>query len=365
MFFIKKRKCLKGLNNKAIEFLRKNYIVPQEEQEEYKLWEEHCISSNSQNKNTELCLKALKKMISDGKPNALSSLLDVNAEYFSDASNTTYCGLKEILHRFKHIHKVSKRKCYTYFATIISPSTKYPEIEIGTRCVVISYGKIDFYESIAFIKINEKGKISNINIISDREFKFILDNKPLEALTLIDEDVANGVKYSIRYSVSPDNQNNDESQIKYSDRYVADNYNQNTVKELMKDCTSPSKLESIISGLDSATNQSFVDKIIFYINNKNLKDSTVYKAAQIDRRLFSKIMSDRHYKPAKDTAMAISLALELSYDEATDLLSRAGYTLSHSNKRDIIIEYFIREKHYNLNDINEVLFNLGQKIIGR
>lgn len=96
-----------------------------------------------------------------------------------------------------------------------------------------------------------------------------------------------------------------------------------------------------------------------------MRDAEVYKAAQLDRRLFSKIMSDKDYKPAKDTAIAIAIALQLSLEEATDLLSRAGYTFSHSNKKDIIIEYFFRERIYKLDDINEVLFNLGQKIIGR
>ena len=85
----------------------------------------------------------------------------------------------------------------------------------------------------------------------------------------------------------------------------------------------------------------------------------------IDRRLFSKIMSDRQYKPSKDTSIAIALALRLKLSEATDMLSRAGYTFSHINKKDIIVEYFFRERIYKLDDINEVLYNLGQKTIGR
>ena len=81
--------------------------------------------------------------------------------------------------------------------------------------------------------------------------------------------------------------------------------------------------------------------------------------------MFSKIISNREYKPSKDTAIAFAIALKLSLDETNDILSRAGYTFSHSNERDIIIEYFFREKIYNLIDINEVLYNLNQKIIGR
>ena len=117
--------------------------------------------------------------------------------------------------------------------------------------------------------------------------------------------------------------------------------------------------------LDMAVKQSFVEKVIDIIHRQGVRDSAVYKAAQIDRRLFSKIMSDKNYKPAKDTAIAIALALRLSLAEATDLLERAGYTLSHSNKRDVVIEYFFRERIYNLSKINTVLEMLRFKLIGR
>ena len=81
--------------------------------------------------------------------------------------------------------------------------------------------------------------------------------------------------------------------------------------------------------------------------------------------MFSKIVTNRDYKPAKDTAIALALALELTLEEANDLLSRAGYTFSHSNKRDIIIEFFFREKIYNLIDANDILYRLDEKLIGR
>jgi hypothetical protein len=85
----------------------------------------------------------------------------------------------------------------------------------------------------------------------------------------------------------------------------------------------------------------------------------------MDRRLFSKIICNDNYKPSKDTALALIFALRLSLSEAMDMLERAGYTLSHSIQRDIIIEYFIKEKVYNLNNINAFLYNMGEKIIGR
>lgn len=117
--------------------------------------------------------------------------------------------------------------------------------------------------------------------------------------------------------------------------------------------------------LEKVVNQTFVDKVNEYIQKRELSVTSVYKAAQMDRRLFSKVMSDHEYKPSKDTAIAISLALHLTVDEVTDLLDRAGYSLSTSSKRDIVIEYFFREHIYDLTDINMVLDKLEMKSIGR
>lgn len=159
--------------------------------------------------------------------------------------------------------------------------------------------------------------------------------------------------------------------IKYSMRRDADisdtledKYDSAEVGSIMKKYNL-SSASSVLALLNGTTNKTFVETVIFYANRNGMKYSEIYKAAQIDRRLFSKIISDKNYKPSKDTALAVSLALHLSFDEAIDLLNRAGYTFSHSNKRDIIVEYFFREEIYNLNDINLVLFNLEEKVIGR
>ena len=190
-----------------------------------------------------------------------------------------------------------------------------------------------------------------------------------------------GIRYSLRdtgkasreikYSLSEDT---DEQDVLYSLRddedtndalKLDDTFSTSAVATAMRKYNFSTGVDALLRDLDKATNKTFVDALIVHINKKGLRDSEVYKAAQIDRRLFSKIMSDRQYKPSKDTAIAIALALRLTLGEATDMLSRAGYTFSHSNKKDIIVEYFFRERIYKLDDINEVLYNLGQKIIGR
>lgn len=117
--------------------------------------------------------------------------------------------------------------------------------------------------------------------------------------------------------------------------------------------------------LMSSAKISFVKKLEQYMRERHLVASEVYKAANIDRRLFSKILCNQDYQPSKDTVLALVFSLKLNLNEAKDLLERAGYTLSHSIKRDIILEYFIKEGIYNLNNINAFLYNMDEKIIGR
>ena len=125
-------------------------------------------------------------------------------------------------------------------------------------------------------------------------------------------------------------------------------------------CAMPSGLVDYVSELD----EGFRDMLLRKIDEKRMTDAECYRKANIDRKLFNKIKNQADYRPGKTTVLALAIALELPLWEIREMLEKAGFSLTHSSKADLIVEYFIRQGNYNIYAINEALFSFDQKLLG-
>lgn len=132
--------------------------------------------------------------------------------------------------------------------------------------------------------------------------------------------------------------------------------------KIKKGMSSTMSVNRNINNLMDQLEETFSQRLLRMIDERGMTDSEAYTKAYVDRRHFSKIRKDVNYAPNKKTVLAFTIALELSLDEAKDLLASAGFALSRSSKTDIIVAYFLQNKIYDMFEINDVLDAYGQPV---
>lgn len=237
----------------------------------------------------------------------------------------------------------------------------YHEEELLSSCYRNSLELAKTYgcESVAFPLISSGvygyPKEQALQVAINEICKFLVDNDMLVYIVVFDKDGFRVSKKLVR------------DIAEYIDEhYVETHYSESRSRELSRPLIYPTAKPPL--NLADAVNQldeSFSQMLLRKIDEKGLTDSQCYKKANVDRKLFSKIRNNVNYKPKKTTAIAFAVALELSLDETKEMLQKAGYALSHSNKFDVIIEYFIQKGEYDIFTINEALFEFDQVLLGQ
>ncbi len=176
-------------------------------------------------------------------------------------------------------------------------------------------------------------KVKNINF-------FIIQKYIEKHYVEVKEPEEHKIRFSLKSSPKQE-KNNEEASVQEVENFKLDN---------------KSLYENINNFIEERVESTFVENLLKLIFQSGKKDSKVYKDAGVDRRLFSKIVSNYNYRPSKDTVLAFSLSLELNLEQAKNFLVSAGYSLSNSDKRDVILSFCYERGIYNMKQVNEILY---------
>ena len=258
-----------------------------------------------------------------------------------------------------------------YVIHTVGPAYTYNHVyELLSKCYQNSLLLAKEYkcESIAFPLIStgtygvDKAKALQVAIQTIHEF--LLENEMMVYLVVYDHQSYQLSEHLYSDVQSYIDENYVEENIYFNSRFESRRIEANCIEldreEFVCKAMPLRSLEDLIDEAD----ETFSEYLFRMIDYKGLKDPDVYKKANIDRRHFSKIRSNKYYQPSKYTALALAFALELNLDETKDLLIKAGYALSNSNKVDIIFKYFIEKNNYNIYELNEVLFKFTETTLG-
>lgn len=261
----------------------------------------------------------------------------------------------------------------TYVIHAVGPrwiDGSHNEKELLKSCYIASLNLAKEYncKSIAFPLISSGiygyPKAQALRVAVEQIRKFLLDNEMMVYLVIFDrKSYEIGDKlYSDIKSYIDDQYVDEHSDSLFLQRARFVEFEHACLKEESVPLSSAEQ-KSITEWLNDI-DESFSEMLLRKIDESGMSDAECYKKANIDRKLFSKIRSDKLYKPSKPTVIAFALALELSLEEMQNMLAKAGFALSHSSKFDLIIEYFVKQGNYNVYEINEALFAFDQSLIG-
>ena len=255
----------------------------------------------------------------------------------------------------------------------------YHEKELLESCYRTSLQLAEEYqcESIAFPLIssgiygypkNQALRVA-VNTISE----FLMDHEMTVYIVIFDRKAYKiGEKLFADIASYIDDQYVEEHEDRWERSLLSDEQSSfsNELPECTAECTifepTPSPLfgEKSLEEVLDQVDESFSEMLLRKIDESGMTDAQCYKKANIDRKLFSKIQSDKFYKPSKPTVLAFALALQLPLAEMRDMLEKAGFALSRSSKFDLIVAYFVEHGNYNVYELNEVLFAFDQSLIG-
>ena len=229
-------------------------------------------------------------------------------------------------------------------------------------------------ESVAFPLISTGifgyPKAQALRVAVDTIGEFLMENDMTVYIVIFDRDAyrISGKLFSDIAEYIDDNYVDEHTDLRREERYRRESLDLATMamRESVVGYMIPAQ-KSEDRGLDDLLNRldaGFSETLLTLIDRTGKKDSEIYKKANVDRKLFSKIRNNPDYKPSKATAVAFAIALELDLEETRDFIARAGFALSHSSKFDVIVEYFIKQKNYDIFQINEALFAFDQSLLG-
>ena len=251
-------------------------------------------------------------------------------------------------------------KCYQ---NVLEAATEYGCESIAIP--LISTGNYDFPKELA-LQIAKETISQYLEANELKVYLVVYDRESFQFSKRLFDDVQSYIEQNLKqerflkHSLSTSSLNRIEACVDSFDCYVEEEHrvcNNISSKELKYASRS---LEDLVAEIDS----TFAESLFKYIDDKGLTDPEVYKRANLDRKLFSKIRKNKNYKPSKNTALALAVALELNLDETKDFIGKAGYALTRSSKMDIIVEFFILQGNYDILELNEVLFYYEEPLLG-